>query len=159
MSSSCRQNLFPLSPQKLGSKSSHTNPPDSVSDTRINDVKKEKSSVQDLSPTTQATDAVLCIDSDPHDETSFTSAGEDGVVRVWKLMGVAELGPLVNKPMRVAEPPVKTHELRGHTARVNSVKYHPLAQGILFSASRSILVGDNHAHSNLKILNFLCARR
>lgn len=113
----------------------------------------------DVYPTSQPADAVLCLDADPMDESCFASSGDDGVVRVWKLGGIEDLGPVAGRDVSVrdhasgqAQPAVQTHEMREHSTRVRSVKYHPQVQGVLFSASRSILAWNLSTKSSILAL-------
>jgi len=100
-------------------------------------------SMRDFQPTSLSSDAVLCIVPDPHNVLSFASAGEDGVIRVWKISDDG-LQPVQRQGLPEGQDKVQVacviRELREHSSRVTAVAYHPQCQGILVSASRSVLV-------------------
>ncbi|KAJ8398767.1 hypothetical protein AAFF_G00419640 [Aldrovandia affinis] len=95
-------------------------------------------------PTVQNTVSVADLCWDPFDTHRLVVAGEDAKIRVWRL----PKGGLVET---LTEPECV---LRGHTEKIYSVKFHPLASGLLASSSYdlSLRLWDLDAGQEVKLL-------
>ncbi|XP_043945267.1 coronin-7-like [Protopterus annectens] len=81
-------------------------------------------------PTIQNGGAVADLSWDPFDNYRLAVAGEDAKIRIWKV-------PVGGLTETIAEPKMI---LRGHTEKIYSIKFHPLASDILASTSYDMSV-------------------
>uniref|UniRef100_W5M359 Coronin n=1 Tax=Lepisosteus oculatus TaxID=7918 RepID=W5M359_LEPOC len=81
-------------------------------------------------PTIQNTSAVADLCWDPFNACRLAVAGEDAKIRVW-LVPKGGLTETLTEPERI---------LQGHTEKIYSLKFHPLASGILASSSYDLTV-------------------
>ncbi|XP_073350573.1 coronin-7 [Pagrus major] len=81
-------------------------------------------------PTIQNSVNVVDFSWDPFDTHQLAVAGDDAKIRVWQIPegGLTEM---------LTEPEVI---LQGHTEKIYSIKYHPLASGLLVSSSYDLTV-------------------
>ncbi|MBN3305097.1 CORO7 protein, partial [Amia calva] len=95
-------------------------------------------------PTIQNTVAVADFSWDPFNACRLAVAGEDAKIRVW-LVPKGGLKETIMEPQCV---------LQGHTEKIYSVKFHPLASGILASSSYdlSVRIWDLDARKEVKRL-------
>ncbi|CAM4335556.1 unnamed protein product [Leuciscus chuanchicus] len=81
-------------------------------------------------PTIQNTVSVADFSWDPFDTHKLVVAGDDAKIRVWQI-------PKGGLTETLTEPECV---LRGHTEKIYSIKFHPLASGLLASSSYDLTV-------------------
>ncbi|XP_077069852.1 coronin-7 [Siphateles boraxobius] len=81
-------------------------------------------------PTIQNTVSVADFGWDPFDTHKLVVAGDDAKIRVWQI-------PKGGLTETLTEPECV---LRGHTEKIYSIKFHPLASGLLASSSYDLTV-------------------
>lgn len=81
-------------------------------------------------PTIQNGGAIADLSWDPFDNCRLAVAGEDAKIRIWQV-------PVGGLTETIVEPKMI---LRGHTEKIYSIKFHPLASDILASSSYDMSV-------------------
>uniref|UniRef100_A0A671YFK9 Coronin n=1 Tax=Sparus aurata TaxID=8175 RepID=A0A671YFK9_SPAAU len=96
-------------------------------------------------PTIQNSVNVVDFSWDPFDTHQLAVAGDDAKIRVWQV-------PEGGLTETLTEPEVI---LQGHTEKIYSIKYHPLASGLLVSSSYDLTVRlwDVDSGEEVKILS------
>ncbi len=69
---------------------------------------------------------VTAVNFSPFDENLLATGSEDCSVKVWQLPGDISGGTTISEPKAV---------LKGHTKRVDVVKFHPVADNVLASGT------------------------